>query len=57
MDDASLHNACRRPDLSSFGMQAVPAKLSRYGLSQVINGLLELGELLLNHIAFLNVTT
>lgn len=26
------------------GVQAVPGKLSRYGLSQVINGLLDLGE-------------
>ena len=35
------------PPLSSRHLdaaQAVPAKLSRYGLSQVINGLLQLGE-------------
>lgn len=29
---------------SAAALQAVPAKLSRYGLSQVINGLLELGR-------------
>jgi anaerobic glycerol-3-phosphate dehydrogenase len=30
-------------------VQAVPGKLSRYGLSQVINGLLDLGEQAYKH--------
>lgn len=34
-------------DVDCMSLQAVPAKLTRYGLSQVVNHVLDLGELLL----------